>query len=68
MIDFGSGSSYEFLEFRKVPNPAHIFNLPTTGTVSANFIFHTKSYSTHSAEFAGIKLEIKFLFICSFTF
>ena len=46
-------------------------NLPVPNI--CHFLFHTtvhwvQSYSTHSPEFAGLKWEIKFLFICSFIF
>ena len=44
------------------------FNQKSVYQLSAIFYFVLQSYSTRSPEFTGLKLEIKFLFICSFIF
>ena len=82
MIYSGSGSSYDFSEFRIRIQPlffkanleikTHILNSIKTKNLPTicHFPFHTtlQSYRTHSPEFTCLKLEIKFLFICSFIF
>ena len=73
-----SGSSYACLEFRIQPITfEHIWKKKkikfNQKEESTNFLpfsisYCCTSYNTHSPEFAGLKFEIQFSFICSFIF